>query len=759
MAETKILVVEDEGIVAEDIRRSLQNLGYTVSAVVSSGQEAVKKAEEYKPDLVLMDIVLKGEIDGIEAANQIRLCFNIPVVYLTAYADERTMDRAKVTEPFGYIVKPFEDRELRMTIEMALYKHKTENKLREREEWLSTTLGSIGDAVIATDAHGHIRFMNPVAESLTGWKEGDAAGKSLTEVFNIINEETRKLVESPVTKVLRKGVVVGLANHTLLVARDGAEIPIDDSGAPIRDAKGDIIGVVLVFRDIRERRKAERDLQESERRYRGLYETALVGLYRSRISDGKLIMANQLAANILGYSSIEELTKEFVFGERYSPDRRVELLRKLEECGTVSDFEIQVARKDGEKIDLMITARAYPEDGYIEGAMIDITDKKHLETQLLQAQKMEAIGTLAGGIAHDFNNLLMVVAGYASLMLSDFDSSHPHYSKLKQIEQQVRSGSELTAQLLGFARRGKYNVKPLDVNEIMRSSAGMFGRTKKEITIREKYDPDLCTVEADRGQIEQVLLNLYVNAWHAMPAGGDIYLETNNVILDESYIKPYKVQPGRYARISVTDTGVGMDETIRRRVFEPFFTTKEMGRGSGLGLASAYGIIKNHGGIINVYSEKGHGTTFTIYLPASEKEVVREKEMSVKMVKGTETILFVDDEEMIRNVGRELLEELGYKVFIARDGEEAVNIYKANKDGIDLVILDMIMPGTGGGETYDRLKEIDSGIKVLLSSGYSINGEASKILERGCSGFIQKPFNMGGLSCKVREVLDLRHPK
>ncbi|HED00608.1 MAG TPA: response regulator [Proteobacteria bacterium] len=288
----------------------------------------------------------------------------------------------------------------------------------------------------------------------------------------------------------------------------------------------------------------------------------------------------------------------------------------------------------------------------------------------------------------------------------------------------------------------------------MRSSASMFGRTKKDITIREKYDPDLCTVEADQGQIEQVLLNLYVNAWHAMPAGGDIYLETNNVILDESYIKPYKVQPGRYAKISITDTGVGMDETIRRRVFEPFFTTKEMGRGSGLGLASAYGIIKNHGGIINVYSEKGHGTTFTIYLPASEKKIVREKGMSVMMVKGTETILFVDDEEMIRNVGQELLEELGYKVLIARDGEEAVNIYKANKDGIDLVILDMIMPGTGGGEAYDRLKGIDPGIRVLLSSGYSINGEAAKILERGCSGFIQKPFDMQGLSTKIREILD-----
>ncbi|MEW6328337.1 MAG: response regulator [Thermodesulfobacteriota bacterium] len=754
MAETNILVVEDEGIVAEDIRSSLESLGYTVSAVVSSGQEAIRKAEEYKPDLVLMDIVLKGEIDGIEAANQIRLCFNIPVVYLTAYADERTMDRAKVTEPFGYIVKPFEDRELRTTIEMALYRHKMENNLREREEWLSTTLGSIGDAVIATDAWGHVRFMNPVAESLTGWKERDAAGRPLADIFNIVNEETRKLVENPASRVLREGVVVGLANHTILIAREGTEIPIDDSGAPIRDAKGDIIGVVLVFRDIRERRKAERDLQESERRYRGLYETALVGLYRSRISDGKIIMANQRAANILGYSSIEGLTSEFVFGKRYSPERRTELLRKLEECGTVSDFEIQVTRKDGEKIDLMITARAYPEDGYIEGAMIDVTEKKRLEAQLLQAQKMEAIGTLAGGIAHDFNNLLMVIEGYASLMLSDLDSSHPHYNKLKHIEEQVRSGSELTAQLLGFARRGKYKPRPVNLNEIIKKTSSMFARTKKEITIREKYDPDLCTVEADQGQIEQVLLNLYVNAWQAMPTGGDIYLETSNVMLDESYSKPYKVQGGRYAKISVTDTGIGMDEATRRRVFEPFFTTREMGRGSGLGLASAYGIIKNHGGIINVYSEKGHGTTFTIYLPASAKEVIREKEMSVKMVKGTETILFVDDEEMVRNVGRELLEELDYKVLIARNGEEAVDIYRANKGGIDLVILDMIMPGIGGGETYDRLKEIDPGIKVLLSSGYSINGEASKILERGCSGFIQKPFNMQRLSAKIREVLN-----
>jgi len=261
MTKAQILVVEDEHVVAEDIKESLQILGYAVSAIAYSKDEAVEKAQETNPDLVLMDIVLKGETSGLEAAGIIRSRFDIPVVYLTAYADEKTLERAKITEAFGYIIKPFKDRELHTAIEMALYKHKMERRLKEREEWLSTTLASIGDAVIATDMKGRIIFMNPVARFLTGCEQEDATGIPLKEIFKIVNEKTRKPVEDPVEKVLSEGIIVGLANHTILIAKDETERPIDDSGAPIRDDKGNVMGVVLVFRDVSERRKTEHALR------------------------------------------------------------------------------------------------------------------------------------------------------------------------------------------------------------------------------------------------------------------------------------------------------------------------------------------------------------------------------------------------------------------------------------------------------------------------------------------------------------------
>ena len=341
-------------------------------------------------------------------------------------------------------------------------------------------------------------------------------------------------------------------------------------------------------------------------------------------------------------------------------------------------------------------------------------------------------------------------------MLCDMEPGHPHYEKLRSIEDQVKSAAELTRQLLGFARRGKYEVKPTNLNDILESTSTMFGRTRREITIHRKIQEDLWAVEVDRGQIEQVLLNIYVNAWQAMPGGGDLFLETKNVIVDGNFEKRYSIKPGRYVKVSVTDTGVGMDEKTRERIFEPFFTTKEMGRGTGLGLASSYGIIKGHGGFINVYSEKGNGTTFEIYLPASKKEVSVEKPPAKEILKGYETILLVDDEEMVINVSRAMLDFLGYRIIVAGSGQEAIEIYKARQEEIDLVILDMIMPGMGGSETFEFLKKINPQIKVLLSSGYSVNGRPARMLDQGCRAFIQKPFSMGDLSQKIREVLDTR---
>jgi signal transduction histidine kinase/ActR/RegA family two-component response regulator len=375
-----------------------------------------------------------------------------------------------------------------------------------------------------------------------------------------------------------------------------------------------------------------------------------------------------------------------------------------------------------------------------------------LEKQLLQAQKMEAVGTLAGGIAHDFNNLLMGIQGLSSLMLLDTEPATHHYEKLKNIEQYVLKGADLTKQLLGFARGGKYEVRPTDLNELLIKSSQMFGRTKKEISIFTKLDPDLWTVEVDKGQIDQVLLNLYVNAWQAMPGGGSLYLQSKNVILDGNEIQ--SVKPGKYVQISIADTGVGMDDRTKERIFEPFFTTKEMGRGTGLGLASAYGIIKSHGGVIAVQSAKGQGTTFVIHFPTSERRPEKEKIGIDMLRRGCETILLVDDEEMILNVTVEMLKRLGYKILTAQSGQEALEIFKRHKEAIDLIILDMIMPGMSGSETYNLLKDILPNIKVLLSSGYSISGEATEILNRGCQGFVQKPFTILKLSYKIRDILD-----
>jgi signal transduction histidine kinase/ActR/RegA family two-component response regulator len=439
------------------------------------------------------------------------------------------------------------------------------------------------------------------------------------------------------------------------------------------------------------------------------------------------------------------------------------MVRKLKEKGEVQGLELKYRKKDGTIFDALLSARPlrYGDEECLVAVVKDITnmkkterEKAKLETQLRHAQKMEAIGTLAGGIAHNFNNLLMGIQGNASLMLLETNPEHPHCERLNSIKRSVHSGSRLTGQLLGYAREGRYEVMSLDLNQLLREAVETFSTTRKDIRVHMDLSEALSRVEADYGQIEQVLWNLFVNAADAMSTGGDLYLETQNISHEKIVNKPYRPKPGTYAQVTVRDSGIGMDEKTMERIFDPFFTTKGLSKGTGLGLASVYGTIKAHGGYIDVQSRKGSGATFLIYLPRSERKTRKEKEMAGELVKGRETVLLVDDEEIVLDVGEKMLENLGYDVLSATSAEESLGIYTEKQDEIDLVILDMIMPTMNGGQIYDRMKEANPNVKVLLSSGYSIDGQATEILERGCNGFMQKPFSLKDLSTKIREVLE-----
>jgi CheY-like chemotaxis protein len=339
-------------------------------------------------------------------------------------------------------------------------------------------------------------------------------------------------------------------------------------------------------------------------------------------------------------------------------------------------------------------------------------------------------------------------------MYLDVDDNPSLNEKLHSIEDCVESGSRLTKQLLGFARGGKYVVKPVDMNKILQSSADMFGRTRKSIKIKENYEERLWTVVADGNQIEQVLVNLYLNAWQAMQGSGDLCLKSRNVILSKSFVKPFEVQPGPYVKVSVSDTGIGIDEPTQQRIFEPFFTTQEPGRGTGLGLASAFGIIKNHSGIITVKSKIGEGSTFYIYLPASDEKPEIEAAQSDAITIGEETILVVDDEAYILDVGQLMLQGLGYSVITASDGQSAVDIFSELGHDIDLVILDLVMPDMGGEQVYEKIKEIRPNIKVLFASGHYVGDQAQVLLQSGANNFLQKPYNIRQLSTKIRKILD-----
>ncbi len=425
----------------------------------------------------------------------------------------------------------------------------------------------------------------------------------------------------------------------------------------------------------------------------------------------------------------------------------------------------ELKKKNGSLLNLEIVASLIYDSKQIpsgfRGIARDVTKIKKAaelikkqQVQMFQAQRIESIGTLAGGIAHDFNNLLMAIQGNISLLLLNKSQKDTDLQKLSNIENYIYKGAELTKQLLGFARRGKYETAVISLNEIVINCAKFFGRAKKEVEISLDLKDKLWPVKVDHGQIKQVILNICVNSGQAMPDGGELFIKTKNVVLKKEKAIEYNIKAGKYVSLAIKDTGEGIDEQILQRVFEPFFSTKDVGLSSGLGLASAYGIIKNHKGFITVKSKRNHGTTFLILIPAINDNIKKTpKNISNKIIKGCENILFIDDESAILDIGAAMLTSLGYGVTTAINGIDAIDEYKRNHDKYDLVILDMIMPKMNGREICEKLKNINPKIKVILSSGYSLESQAIEIIKLGCIEFIQKPFDIKKLSQKVSEAL------
>ena len=502
-----------------------------------------------------------------------------------------------------------------------------------------------------------------------------------------------------------------------------------------------------------EKHRAFVRLKESEERYRLLFEqgppTTIAG------SDGRFVDVNDGFLSLFGYTREEflGLTGADLADDHESVSRAIDILKR----GQAMEMESAVRRRDGSTFWAHINVFPVSKD-LVLGQVIDITERKELEDRLRQAQKMEAVGTLAGGIAHDFNNIIQAIVGYTSLLKSRLVGEEETSSQLDAIEQASLRAGELTCQLLGFARMGKFEVKPTDLNMAVEKVLSMIRPTfDRSIDIRTELSGTLSPVEGNAGQLEHSILNLCINARDAMPGGGTLRIETRNVTLSlPEPCGPVKAPPGEYISLTVSDTGVGIPPGNLPRIFEPFYTTKEPGKGSGMGLAMVYGIVKNHWGWIDAQSAPGRGTTFRILLPSSRGTPTAPGEPPLPEMPsgGTETILFVDDEEALRSLATASLGRLGYTVLTARNGFDALSLYEQNRGEIALVVLDLIMPEMGGVETFRRIREIDPAARVLVSSGYAGDGRVEQLIAEGAAGFLQKPYRLGTLAAAIRKALD-----
>ncbi len=616
-----------------------------------------------------------------------------------------------------------------------------------------------GEGICGVDQDGFCTMVNPAVTALSGWSPEDLLGKHVQDVLHHSRPDGTRYTreECPLIEMYRDGIPRRVYDEVFW-KKDGTSFPVEYFATPIQE-NGVCTGAVVTFRDVSEERRARQVLRESEARYRLLVENAAYGIFRTA-PDGKFLDANNALATMLGYSSPSELLTVNISTVYARPEAREPVIAATVAKGSADGLELDWVRKDGQPVMVRLSARLIREpsgEAYFEGIVENVTEWRALETQLRQAQKMEAVGRLAGGVAHDFNNLLMVIKGHTELLLERTAPEHPDFRKIDQIKKAADRAAALTRQLLAFSRMQVMQPRVMDLNITITEMGKMLpSLIGEDIELAILTKPHLAHVKADAGQMEQVILNLTVNARDAMPHGGKLLIETSNVELDEAYARMHPpLLAGRYVMLAVTDTGIGMDAATQAHIFEPFFTTKEKGKGTGLGLATVYGVVKQSGGFVWVYSELGKGTSFKIYLPRVDEraEAESEKKRKEELPCGTGTILLAEDEKEVREVAREFLNLAGYTIIEAKDGAEALELAAKHAGTIDLLVTDMVMPGIGGRELATRLLAVRPGLKVIYMSGYTEYANFKNAEFELHNVMLQKPFTRAVLASAVQKIL------
>lgn len=644
----------------------------------------------------------------------------------------------------------------------------TEKALAESEAQYEHLVENVNIIILRFDSQGRISYINRFGLDYFGYEKHELVGRPVLETIVPEIESTGRNLALLIDEIILEPDKF-LDNENENLKKSGERTWVNWRNAPIKNDRGQLVEILAVGIDITDRKQVEEALRKSEETFRSITEQITDAVF---ITDyqGVITYISPAVNEIFGFAVKEMVGRHFL--EYVAEDQHTKALEKFSSVvsngGLLTNFELILKRKGNNSFPGEVNATRFESEGKTIGTLGLIRDvserrkaeaeKDKLRTQLQQAQKMEAVGTLAGGISHDFNNLLQAISGYTQLLILDKNEDDPDLEQLTAIQEAGERAAALVRQLLLFSRKAETERQPLNPNLIIEQARKILERTiPKMIDIELHPGGRLWYVNADPVQIEQVVLNLGSNAADAMPEGGRLVVETKNVTLDDDYTRSRMgIEPGKYVQITVSDTGHGIEKEDVEHIFEPFFTTKAIGKGTGLGLASVYGIVKGHGGYIYCYSEIGQGTTFRIYLPAarSSKDQTKIKAVRKPMATGSERILLVDDEEMIRNYAMRALKRFGYEVLTASNGEEALEIYCKETKTVELVILDIGMPGMGGHKCMRRLMEVNPSVRVIISSGYSKNGSLKETLKSGAAAFVGKPYDLDNLLNTVRMVLD-----